>query len=125
MPSPEEVRNEYEVEKEGEPPKAIRAAEPFSPGEKGSYDYSISLLYRVTGILEEDFFLMHVKHSGLKVWNSDKEDSIKKVECPEYKNEIDQIKATPDGKFAIVGFPNTGYIMFYRIDYEESNIFLL
>lgn len=89
LPSPEEVRNEYEVEKEGEPPKAIRAAEPFNPGEKGSYDYSISLLYRVAGILEEDFFLMHVKHSGLKVWNQDKEDSCKKVECPEYKNEID------------------------------------
>jgi hypothetical protein len=73
LPSPEEVRNEYEVVKEGEPPKAIRAADPFSPEDKKNYDYSISLLYRVAGILEEDFFLMHVKNSGLKVWNQDKD----------------------------------------------------
>ena len=124
LPSPEEVRNEYEVEKEGEPPKAIRAADPFSPEEKKNYDYSISLLYRIHGILEEDFFLMHVKNSGLKVWNQDTE-VISKVECPEYKNEIDQIKATPDGKFVIVGFPNTGFIMFFRIEYELTDIRIL
>lgn len=91
LPSPEEVRNEYVPEQEGEPPMARRAPdslEPFSPEEKKNYDYSISLLYRINGILEEDFFLMHVKNSGLKVWNQDK-DKINRVECPEYKNEID------------------------------------
>ena len=67
---------------------------------------------------------MHVKNSGLKVWNQDTE-VISKVECPEYKNEIDQIKATPDGKFVIVGFPNTGFIMFFRIEYELTDIRIL
>jgi hypothetical protein len=88
LPGPEEVANEYERGPKDEPPRARKAADPFSPEEKKNYDYSISLLYRVLGILEEDFFLMHVKNSGLKVWNQDKE-IINKVECPEYKNEID------------------------------------
>jgi hypothetical protein len=124
LPSPEEVFNEYERGAKNQPPKARRAADPFSPEEKKNYDYSITLLYRIGGILEEDFILMHVKFSGLKVWNQDK-DVINKVECPEYKNEIDQIKATPDGKFVIVGFFNTGFVMFYQIDYDKTNIYLL
>ena len=71
LPSPDEVYTDYQRGSKDEPPRAKRAAEPFSPEEKKNFDYSISLLYRVQGILEEDFFLMHVKNSGLKVWNQD------------------------------------------------------
>ena len=56
---------------------------PFRPEEKKDKDYSITILYRVTGILEDDWFAMHVKNSGLKVWNADKQ-KLAKVEIPEY-----------------------------------------
>jgi hypothetical protein len=127
LPSPEEVKNEYSRGPKGEPPRARRAADPFSPEEKKNYDYSITLLYRIAGILEQDFFLMHVKNSGLKVWNQEKEpeECCKKVEIPEYKNEINQIKATPDGKFVLVGFPNTGFVIFYRVEFEKTTITML
>lgn len=88
------------------------------------YDYSVRLLYRVTGILEEDFFVLHVKHSGIKVWNQET-GKINRVECTEYKGEIDQIKATPDGQFLLVALPNSSCIMFYRIDKDEPLLYLL
>jgi hypothetical protein len=56
---------------------------PFRPEDKKDRDFSITILYRVTGILEDDWFVMHVKNSGLKVWNADKQ-KLSKVEIPEY-----------------------------------------
>jgi len=115
LPSPKQVMEEYEWGPNGEPPKIKLASEPFRAEEKMDYDYAVKLLYRVTGILEVDFFALHIKHSGLKVWNQDT-GAINRVECPEYKGEIDEIKATPNGKFLIVGLRSSGIILFYRID---------
>tara|TARA_B110000285_G_C15120853_1_gene617053 strand:- start:401 stop:649 length:249 start_codon:yes stop_codon:yes gene_type:complete len=56
---------------------------PFRPEDKKDRDFSITILYRVTGILDDDWFVMHVKNSGLKVWNADKQ-KLSKVEIPEY-----------------------------------------
>mmetsp|Transcript_6435 Transcript_6435/g.10918 ORF Transcript_6435/g.10918 Transcript_6435/m.10918 type:complete len:155 (-) Transcript_6435:164-628(-) len=97
---------------------------PFRGDEQMDYDYSIKLLYRVQGVLEEDFFALHVKHSGLKLW-SQESGAINRVECPEYKGQIDQIKATQDGKYLLVGFPNSSIVQFYRIDREAVLCYIL
>ena len=101
---------------------AKKVGDPFSAEEQKNYDYSVQTLYRLTGVLEEDFFILHVKFRGLKVWNADKEEKDTKgntkgpigrinwVDCPDYKKEIDTIKATPDAKFLIAGFRDTQII---------------
>lgn len=55
------------------------------------YDYAIDILYRVTGILEYNFFAVHVKHSGLWIFNFDEyniedppEKNRNRIECIEY-----------------------------------------
>ena len=35
------------------------------------YDYAIDIMYRITGVLEEDIFAIHVKNSGLWMFNAD------------------------------------------------------
>jgi hypothetical protein len=57
------------------------------------YDYAISIMYRITGFLEEDFFALHVNNSGLWVWNADliekvdlPEKNRNRIECIEYAN---------------------------------------
>lgn len=141
LPSPKEVREDYKKPKSGEAPKARRIGEPIRIEEKKDNEYSISLLYRVTGILEENFFAMHVQHSGLWVWNADESVTIpnpandqepiitnrNRVECIEYKTgpDIDQIKATPDGRFLVVGFPGASKVVFYEINQETINLSIL
>ena len=53
------------------------------------------------GIPEDDFFAMHVKHIGLKIWNATS-GQFNHVEIPEYKGVIDNIRASPDGRFLVV-----------------------
>jgi hypothetical protein len=55
------------------------------------YDYAIDILYRINGYLEQDLFAMHVKNSGLWIFNAtmyDSEDAPEKnrnhIECIEY-----------------------------------------
>ena len=71
LPSPSEVRKEYAKPANGEPPRARRAGGPFVAEEKKDYDYAVSIMHRVHGVLEEDFFVMHVKHAGIKLCNYD------------------------------------------------------
>ena len=73
------------------------------------------------GILDEDFFAMHVKHAGLKIWNQGTK-QFNRVEVPDYDGEIDNIRATPDGRFLVVGFANVGIIRFYKIWKEEAKL---
>ena len=80
-------------------------SEPFRAEKKKDNDYSIKNLYKIRGIIEIDFFAINVRHSGLFIYDED-EGVCNKVICPEGKSsEIDQIKATPNGKFLAVGFP--------------------
>lgn len=141
LPVPKDVKLDYKKSKTGEAPRAKRLGDPLRVEEKVDNDYSISLLYRVTGILEENFMAMHVKHSGLWVWNADesvkipnvdnKEEPIEinrnRVECIEYINgpHIDQIKSTPDGKFLVVGFPKASKVVFYEINQDTINLTIL
>lgn len=119
LPSPAIVE-EGQLEKDDKGiPIAKKVGEPFSAEEQKNYDYSVQTLYRLTGILEEDYFILHVKFRGLKVYNADKQEVDSKgnpkgavgrinwVDCPDYKKEIDTIKATPDAKFLIAGFRDT------------------
>mmetsp|Transcript_20791 Transcript_20791/g.32049 ORF Transcript_20791/g.32049 Transcript_20791/m.32049 type:complete len:309 (+) Transcript_20791:2782-3708(+) len=122
LPSPKQVE-EYEPGLNGEAPKIkLAEEEPIKVETKPDYDYSVKLLYRVVGILEEDFFAIHVKYSGLKVWN-EKSGDLNGVVCPEYKGEIDQIKATPNGQFLLVGFRDASTIMFFSIDKASTMLF--
>ena len=69
--------------------------------------------------------IAHIANSGLKVftWNYDTDThTLAKVDMPEYKGEIDYIKATPDGQFIIVGLPNVGLIKFFRVDREKNTL---
>ena len=82
-------------------------------------------MHRVLGILDVDLIVMHVVNSGLKVftWNYDTDShTLSKVDMPEYKGEIDYIKATPDGQFIIVGLPNVGLIKFFRVDRAKGTL---
>ena len=104
LPSPQEVEEEYERGDLDEAPKAKRSSEPFKKPvrceDKKDADYAVAMMHRVVGILEMDFVVMHIAGSGLKVftWNYDTDTyTVTKVELPEYKGEIDYIKATPDG----------------------------
>ena len=81
----------------------------------------MTLLYRIAGFLEEDFFAMHVKHVGLKIWNVDT-GQLNRVEVPEYAGDIDNIRATPDGRFLVVGFANVGIIRFFRVWKDEAKL---
>lgn len=74
---------EREEERENREREHVDRINPFRPEDKKDKDFSISILYRVTGILDEDWFCMHVKNSGLQVWNADKQ-KIKAVTVPEY-----------------------------------------
>lgn len=125
LPSRQEVEqndgNRYPVGANGEPPRARMLGEPKRSDQKSDNDYSVLLLYRILGFLEEDFFVMHVRHSGLKVWNQDT-DQFHRIEVPEYQGEIDNIKATPDGRFVVVGFPNQSSIQFFRIEKDEATL---
>lgn len=97
------------------------------------YDYAISIMYRITGFLEEDFFALHVNNSGLWVWNADliekvdlPEKNRNRIECIEYANsKINQIKATPCGKFLLVGFPGAKKVCFFSINRDEINLTFL
>ena len=63
------------VQKGKEVPRAkMLWKEPFRPEEKTDYDYSISKLYKIQGIIEYDLFIIHVKHSGLWVWHESEEE---------------------------------------------------
>lgn len=125
LPSRQEVEqndhNRYPRGKNNEPPRAIVVGEPKKAHDKNDYDYSVTLLYRITAFLEEDFFAMHVKHAGLKIWNQQTR-QFHRVEVPEYNGEIDNIRATPDGRFLVVGFASAGIIRFYRILKEEAQL---
>ena len=65
------MQNEYEEGEDGRPPNAKRVGEPISVEDKKDYDYQVSLMRRVTGYLDGDLFLVHVKHAGLKIYNVD------------------------------------------------------
>ena len=73
---------------------------------------------------------MHVKNSGLKVWNAET-NKMNKIECPEYdeasskNNQIDNIRATPDAKFIMVGFQNVGKILIFSVEKDEPGLYLL
>ena len=125
LPSRQEVEQNdhkrYPRGKNNEPPRAIPVGEPRKAHDKSDYEYSVTLLYRITGILDENFFAMHVKHAGLKIWNHDT-NQLNRVEVPEYSGEIDNIKATPDGRFLVVGFANAGIIRFFRVWKEEAKL---
>ena len=99
------------------------------------YDYAISLMYRITGFLEEDFFALHVNNSGLWVWNADQLVDLtaavviqnkNHIECIEYaSSKINTIKATPCGKFLLVGFPEASKVCFFSINRDEINLTFL
>ena len=80
------------------------------------HNYRIENIYRITGIAEENFMALHVRHSGLWVWNADVPDNKRnRIECPEYEAGpvIDQIKATSDGRFLVAGFPLANKVIFF------------
>lgn len=101
---------------------AKKVGDVFSAEEQKNYDYSVQTLYRLTGVLEEDFFVLHVKFRGLKVYNADKQildakgnpkpdiGVINWVDVPDYKKEICTIKSTPDAKFLMAGFRDAQFI---------------
>jgi len=97
------------------------------------YDYAIDIMYRITGVLEEDLFAIHVKHSGLWICNADEYDAEdppeknrNRIECIEYANStINKIVATPCGKFLCVGFPDANKVCFFSIMRDEINLMLL
>ena len=39
-----------------------------------------------------------------------------------YKNEIDEIKTTPDGKILLVGLPNKRRVLFYSLHHEALRL---
>ena len=65
--------------------------------------FSIELLYRVSGILEYDFFALHIAEKGLKIlkWiendDDDEDPPSVSIMIPEYSGVIDSLKATIDG----------------------------
>jgi len=65
------VENEYEEGEDGRTPNAKRIGEPISVEDRKDYDYQVSIIRRVTGYLEGDLFLLHVKHAGLKIFKFD------------------------------------------------------
>ena len=82
---------EREEDRENRERDSENLQNPFRPEDKKDKDFAISILYRLTGILDEDWFTMHVKNSGLKVWNADKQ-KIAKVEIPEYDEASNNVK---------------------------------
>lgn len=84
-------------------------------------DNSILILYRIKGILDYEFFVVHVKNSGLYLWNETL--GIKnKIECNEAEDkdcEIDNIKASPNGQFLVIGFPKINGVTFFKIYKDE------
>ena len=57
-------------------------------------------MHRVTGFLEQDVLIIHVKHVGLKIltWNYDIDQfSLTPLEVPEYHGDIDLLRTTADG----------------------------
>ena len=79
-------------------------------------------------------FAIHVKHSGLWILNADlyeaEDDPISKnrnyIECIEYAtSEINQIKATPDGRYLVVGFPGASKVCFFTVNKDEINLTFL
>lgn len=73
------------------------------------------------GILDENVLALHVKHAGLKLWSPTRK-IMNRVEVPEYNDEIDNIKATPDGRFLVVGFANVGIIRFFQVWKDEVKL---
>lgn len=136
LPSPKEVHQEYKTKKNETVPKAKRIGSQdkiIRIEDSLDYDYAIDIMYRITGYLEQDLFAIHVKHSGLWIFNADlydAEDTPDKnryyVECIEYAtSQINQIKATPDGKYLVVGFPEASKVCFFSINAEEINLAFL
>lgn len=87
LPSPKEVREEYTKQKNAsEAPKAKRIGQPIRIENRKDHNYRIDNIYRITGISEENFMALHVRHSGLWVWNADDADKRRnRIECPEYE----------------------------------------
>ena len=48
------------------------------------------------------------------------------IECIEYAtSQINQIKATPDGRYLVVGFPEASKVCFFTVNKEEINLTFL
>ena len=123
LPSPQEVMNSYKVE-EGELPKG-RLARTFTPDERTDYEYTVTLLFRVPGVEDQDLLVLNVRYSGLFIWN-EAEDELNLIECPQFKYlDVDKIRATPNGQFLVVGFPRVGQVAFFKVDFERSIATLL
>ena len=107
---------EYKRGKNGEAPRAKTVGGAFRPEQKKDYDYSISSLYKIQGVLERDFFSIAVKHSGLFLWNEEKGECTH-IELSDYLHgvEVGQMHATPNGEFLVVGFPAASKIFFFNI----------
>ena len=119
LPSPKEVRDEYKKPKNGEAAQAKRIGQPIRIENRKDHNYRIESIYRIAGISEENFMALHVRHSGLWVWNADDADKRRnRIECPEYEAGpvIDQIKATADGRFLVAGFPLANKVIFFSVN---------
>ena len=65
------MKNEYDEGEDARTPNAKKLGEPIIVEEKKDFDYQVSIMKRVTGYLEGDLFLLHVKHAGLKIFKFD------------------------------------------------------
>ena len=69
LPSPKEVKEEYEMGPNNEAPRCRPIGEPFDAEDVKEYNYAVKILHRVSGFLEEDFFILHLARRGIKVWS--------------------------------------------------------
>lgn len=79
-------------------------------------------MYKIRGLLETDFLIIYAKHSGLYCW--DEGDAVcNKVNTEDVvKYELDQIKATPNGQYVCIGFPEANKVVFYMTNKDECNL---
>lgn len=55
------------------------------------------------------------------IWNTEN-NKLRRVNSPkEYQDsDADKVKATPNGKYFIAGYPQLGEIVFFELDFEHS-----
>jgi hypothetical protein len=164
LPSPQQVREEKRGRKD-ERGKDVKEEEPLKLVKKQTYraekknkdnSDSIMHLFRVLGVLEQNFFIVHGKNSGLWVFDEGRQlanqeeqqktlalaagsganegvkpqtnkKPFRKVDCSllkggEKSGRIDGIKATPNGQFIAIGFPERSRVVLFSVEVENCHL---